>query len=88
MPVPLVTGKKMVCVTSRGGDFGPSSPLHSYDFQEPYLRAIFGFIGITDIEFVNAQPVDVSQLREAALAVASTSAREAAGAMVRTPQAA
>ncbi len=83
VPVPLVTGKKMVCVTSRGGDFGPTSPLQAYDFQEPYLRAIFGFIGITDIEFVNAQPVDVSQLREAALAAASTHARGVAMAMAR-----
>jgi FMN-dependent NADH-azoreductase len=85
VPVPLVTGKKMVCVTSRGGDFGPASPLHSYDFQEPYLRAIFGFIGITDIEFVNAQPVDVSQLRQAALATATSRARQVATGMARTP---
>jgi FMN-dependent NADH-azoreductase len=85
VPVPLVTGKRMVCVTSRGGDFGPASPLHAYDFQEPYLRAIFGFIGITDIEFVNAQPVDVSQLRDAALATASAHAREVAVSMAPMP---
>ena len=85
VPVPLVTGKKMVCVTSRGGDFGPSSPLHAYDFQEPYLRAIFGFIGITDIEFVNAQPVDVSQLRDAALATATLEARAVAASMAPAP---
>jgi FMN-dependent NADH-azoreductase len=85
VPVPLVTGRKMVCVTSRGGDFGPSSPLQAYDFQEPYLRAIFGFIGITDIAFVNAQPVDISQLRDAALATASTQAREVAVSMAPAP---
>lgn len=76
--VPLVTGRRMVCVTSRGGDFGPDSPMSALDFQEPYLRAIFGFIGITDLQFVHAQPVDVPGLREAALATATGDARETA----------
>jgi FMN-dependent NADH-azoreductase len=53
------------------------------DFQEPYLRAIFGFVGIEDIEFVNAQPADVPGLREAALAAATERARTlAAGAVL------
>ena len=26
----------------------------SYDFVEPYLRALFGFLGITDLDFVVA----------------------------------
>ncbi len=58
--VPLVLGKRMLCVTSRGGDYSPSSPAHTYDFQEPYLRAIFGFIGITDITFVHADTMDIT----------------------------
>jgi FMN-dependent NADH-azoreductase len=67
-PVPLVHGKRLVCVTSRGGDYSARSPLAVYDFQEPYLRAIFGFIGVTEAHFVNAEPMDVSPvLREAAL---------------------
>ena len=50
--------------------------MHAFDFQEPYLRAIFGFIGITDVEFVSAQPMDASRaLREAALAGAVERAR-------------
>lgn len=61
----------MVCITSRGGDYSKNSPLHIYDFQEPYLRAIFGFIGITDIHFINAQAMDITlALREAAIASA------------------
>lgn len=64
----LATGKKMVIITTRGGDYSQGSPFHAYDFQEPYLRAIFGFVGITDIEFINAQPMDVTpQLRETAI---------------------
>ncbi len=67
----LVTGKKMICITSRGADYSEQSPFRAFDFQEPYLRAIFGFVGITDIQFINAQPMDVTlELREAALQAA------------------
>jgi FMN-dependent NADH-azoreductase len=59
-PEGLVIGKKMICVTSRGGDYSADSPLHSLDFVEPYLRTIFNFVGITDIHFINAQPMDIS----------------------------
>jgi FMN-dependent NADH-azoreductase len=80
--VPLVNGKRMVCVTARGGDYGPDSPMNAFDFQEPYLRAIFGFIGITDIEFINTQPTDVHpDLREVAMAGAADQARILAKAM-------
>ena len=77
---PMVLGKQMVVVTSRGGDYSPSSPMQGYDFQEPYLRAIFGFIGITDIRFINAQPMDVTpELRAGALTAAYAEAERAAG---------
>jgi FMN-dependent NADH-azoreductase len=76
----LVQGKKMVCITSRGADYSPDTPYHSYDFQEPYLRAIFGFIGVTDIEFIHAQPMDITaELREQALSEAMEHARTLAG---------
>lgn len=58
-PIGLVEGKKMVCVTSRGGDYS-SGPLQAYDFVENYLRTIFGFVGITDMSFFNVQPMDIS----------------------------
>ncbi|MBK8461314.1 MAG: NAD(P)H-dependent oxidoreductase [Micropruina sp.] len=77
--VPLILGKKMVCVTARGGDYSANSPYHAYDLQEPYLRGIFGFIGITDIEFINIQPTDITpDLREAEIGAALESARELA----------
>jgi FMN-dependent NADH-azoreductase len=81
-PVPLVLGKRMVCVTSRGGDYSIGGPMHALDFQEPYLRAIFGFIGITDLQFISAQPMDVTAaLRESAVAAAMTQARQLASGM-------
>ena len=54
----LAKNKKMVIITSRGGDYSASSPFHANDYQEPYLRAIFSLVGITDIVFINAQPMD------------------------------
>ncbi len=56
----LAVNKKMVCITSRGSDFGKDSPMHQFDFQEPYLRAIFGLTGIVDVSFINAQPTDIT----------------------------
>ncbi len=75
-PVGMTVGKKMVCVTSRGGDYAEGSPFHAFDFQEPYLRAIFGFVGITDMQFINAQPMDISPaMREGAMTEAAEIAR-------------
>jgi FMN-dependent NADH-azoreductase len=54
----LAKNKKMFCVTSRGNDYSSGSQMQQYDFQEPYLRAIFGFTGIYDITFIHAQPMD------------------------------
>jgi FMN-dependent NADH-azoreductase len=59
-PEGLVKGRKMVIVTSRGGDYSQGSPSQAYDLQEPYLRNVFGFAGITDITFINAQPMDAA----------------------------
>jgi FMN-dependent NADH-azoreductase len=65
-PEGMVKDKKMICVTSRGGDYS-AQPLKSFDFVETYLRTIFGFIGLTDIHFFNVQPMDLSiEARQAA----------------------
>ena len=75
----LAKNKKMVAITSRGGQY--SSPnTKSQDFQEPYLRLIFNFIGIQDITFVNAEPMDMGkELREKALSAAEETAKTLAG---------
>ncbi len=54
----LVKDKKALFITSSGGSFPPGSPMASYNFQEPYLRAIFGFIGVTDVHFVVADSMN------------------------------
>lgn len=50
----LVHNKKMLIITAQGGTYPEGSPTHSYDLQTPYLQLIFGFIGITDINFIHA----------------------------------
>lgn len=53
---PLVPpGKKVYVFSSRGGAYPAGSPIHTLDFQEPFLRAILGFIGLTEIEFIHAE---------------------------------
>ncbi|MEH2074516.1 MAG: FMN-dependent NADH-azoreductase [Nostoc sp.] len=73
----LVEGKKAVIITARGGDFSPDSPAVAYDFQEPYLRTIFGFIGVTDIQFINANRLNESDARAQSLAEARTAIQDA-----------
>lgn len=65
-PEGLAKGKRMVIASGRGGIYGDNSPS---DFQEAYLRQVFGFLGVTDIEFVRAEGVAYSpQHRTDALA--------------------
>jgi FMN-dependent NADH-azoreductase len=56
-PEGLVHGKKLIVASARGSALGDHSPA---DFQEPYLRQVFGFLGVTDIEFVRAEGVGLS----------------------------
>jgi len=54
-PEGLVSGKKVFVITSRGGSYPAGTPRASYDFQEPYLRHILGFMGLTDVTFIHAE---------------------------------
>jgi FMN-dependent NADH-azoreductase len=69
-PEGLAKGKRMVIASARGG-MHTGAPS---DFQEPYLRFLFGFLGVTDIEFVRAEGIAMSpQHRSDALAAAHAS---------------
>jgi FMN-dependent NADH-azoreductase len=72
----LVKGRKMVVIASRGGEY-VSPQAKNFDFQEPYLRTIFGYVGITDMTFITAQPVDMGQeLQEQKIKEAQALAQE------------
>jgi FMN-dependent NADH-azoreductase len=53
-PEGLVTGKKAVVVESRAG-FYSEGPAAGMDGQEPHLRTLLSFMGITDVRFVRAE---------------------------------
>jgi FMN-dependent NADH-azoreductase len=66
-PEGLAGGKKVIIASGRGGLYAGSPA----DFQEPYLRQVFGFMGIDDVEFVRAEGVGLSpQHRSDAIASA------------------
>lgn len=50
-PVGLLTGKKVVVVTTRGGIHKDGAT----DLMVPYLKTILGFVGLTDVEFVYSE---------------------------------
>jgi FMN-dependent NADH-azoreductase len=53
-PAGLLEGKRAIVIESRGGLYseGPAQPL---DSQEPHLRNLLGFMGISDVTFVRAE---------------------------------
>ncbi len=75
IPHGLCHDRRIVFLTSRGGDYSAGGPMHAFDFQEPYLRAIFGFCGVPELHFVHAQPVDMGpELKAAAIGRATAEA--------------
>lgn len=55
-PEGLLAGKRAIVVESRGGLYS-EGPAQALDFQEPYLRQLLGFVGITDVTFVRAEKI-------------------------------
>jgi FMN-dependent NADH-azoreductase len=53
-PAGLMKNKKAHVFIASGGVYDPGSPTAPLDFVQPYLRTIFGFIGVTNTTFHNA----------------------------------
>lgn len=75
-PQGLVTGKKVVLFLASGGIYS-EGPYKPYDFQETYLRAALGFIGLTDVTVVRAEGMALGA-DAAAKAIADAKAATAA----------
>jgi len=76
----LTTGKKLFVLTSRGASgYGSGEQMEAMNFQDPYLKTIFGFIGITDVTFVHDEKTleGDSNLRNALEAVRQDARRVA-----------
>ena len=77
-PQGILEGKKVVVLTSRGGSFRPGTPTAQYDHQEPYLRHILAFIGLTDVTFIHAENQKPGDLAEPSRAAAISQIQQAA----------
>ncbi len=53
----LIEGKKAIVVTTRGGIHKDAAT----DSVTPYLRTVLGFVGITDVEFVYAEALNMGE---------------------------
>jgi FMN-dependent NADH-azoreductase len=51
----LLENKKVVIITARGGAYEKGAPTGPLDFQEPYLRLILGFVGLTEVSFIHSE---------------------------------
>lgn len=67
-PEGLAGGKRVIIASSRGGAYSDGGPTAGLDFHEPYMRALFGFVGIPEVEIIRAEGVVFSpEHREKAL---------------------
>jgi len=73
----MAKDKKAILVVASGGVFteGPWSP---WDFVEPYLRQILGFIGIVDVQAVRVEGMNIPALAAAAVLIANQAVGELA----------
>jgi len=51
-PLGLLPNKKATYIIASGGDYQAGSPFASMNFVEPYLKAIFGFLGVVNTKFI------------------------------------
>jgi FMN-dependent NADH-azoreductase len=73
----LAGGKRIVIALSRGNFYGVGAPAAVYEHTETYLRGVFGFIGVTDIEVIVAEGIGAGpEQREKAIAGALQAATD------------
>lgn len=53
-PKGLLVGKKATFIIATGGIYDAQTQMASFNFVEPYLRSLFGFLGVTDATFLTA----------------------------------
>lgn len=76
-PQGLLTGIRVIVIESRGGLYS-EGPTKAMDFQEPYLKTLLGFVGMTDVTFIHAEKIGFGlEARELSLTTAKTRIAEA-----------
>ncbi|XUM20694.1 FMN-dependent NADH-azoreductase [Bradyrhizobium oligotrophicum S58] len=77
-PQGLAGGKRVIVAVSRGGYYG-DAPMTALEHLETYLRGVFGFIGVTALEFIAADGIMVGpEQRDKAVATALRTASDLA----------
>ena len=78
-PKGLAGDKRVIVALTRGGFYGEGSPAAAFEHAETYLKAVFGFIGITP-EFIVAEGLAMGdEARVAGMAAAFDAARSVSG---------
>lgn len=54
VPKGLIIGKKATFIIATGGIYDAQTQMASLNFVEPYLRSLFGFLGLTEATFLTA----------------------------------
>lgn len=73
----LAGNKRVIVALSRGGFYGAGAPAAAGEHLETYLRWVFGFIGVTNVEIIAADGIQVSpEQREKSVAEALHVANE------------
>jgi FMN-dependent NADH-azoreductase len=65
-PQGLAGGKHVILTVARGGFYGAGSPVASFEHAASYLRSVFTFAGIADIDVISADGVAAGDDKRAA----------------------
>jgi len=80
-PRGLAGGRKVYVVAASGGVYS-SGPALGMDFLTPWLKAVLGFMGMTDVSFIRAEGLAIPPLKDAAYEKARREIPELVGALV------
>lgn len=77
-PEGLCGGKRVIVALSRGGYYRENTPMAALEHAETYLRSVFGFVGVREVDVINIDGTAIPGNREPALAQARQQLRELA----------
>ncbi|BCM89482.1 FMN-dependent NADH-azoreductase 1 [Abditibacteriota bacterium] len=79
----LVTGKKLFLLTARGASgYSPGEPMEGMNFQDTYIKAVLGFLGIRDVTVIHDEKTLSNESNlPASIEAVKTTAREYASSL-------
>jgi FMN-dependent NADH-azoreductase len=86
-PQGLAGGKTVIVASTRGGIYSTNPAMAGLDHQESYLKTVFGFLGVTDVQFVRAEGIAMGDAAKAqALSAADLIIRSLSAAPANQPE--